>query len=528
MPRTSRRKTRAGPIRRVTIHRPEIEKHSVRISWQVDPPSDLYRTTEFFLRFPDFVDLSGVPEYLWWVIVPACLHPQWLFLRPCRVEFPVAIPRGALEFWTRFLEAQFHSLETYREPRERGESNLEIELSARGRRLALPGPLPESGRCATTFSGGKDSLLQAGLLAELTTRPVLVATTSPMPPLQDHQTARRRYVMREIARRRDVTLVEVLSDFRSSWDTAFPRRLGYPVNLNEVTDTHLYVSTMIAAGYALGCARLFIASETEVQETAVCNGHIVYHLHMMYALAFLRSIDRLLAPAGLRLDSLTSSLHSFQVQELLWRRYPDISDLQYSCWRAAVGQAACNACSQCLRLAMYCLAMGRDPQRMGIDLAQLLAYGGEWQPKPLKASEDSTPQDVLAEMLEAQLIRAVRATPLWRVGRALVLADPRCVLRRSTREALRGYARLRRTAARWEPGPRPGYRLGFLPVTDERLRARLQRIFGRYFHAEPPACYKGLVDRSERVQNDITQPLYGEPEPGRRVPQHPTKGASRA
>lgn len=490
--------------RRITIHQIEIAKHSVRISWEVDPPSDLYRRTEFFLRFPAFVDIGKVPDYLWWVIVPACLHPQWMFLRPCRVEFPVALPKEILDFWTRLLEVQLRSLETYRaEP----DFSLEIELAARGDPIAAPGPLPEGERCATTFSGGKDSLLQAGLLAELTPRPVLVTTTSPLPPLQDHQTSRRRYVLKEIARRRDVTLVEVVSDFRSVWNNEFPSRLGYPVNVNEVTDTYLYESAMIAVGYGLGCTNLFIASETEVQQSMARDSATVYHLHMMYALPILHSLDRLLSPSGLRLGSLTSSLHGFQVQELLWRRYPDLSDLQYSCWRAVEGEAACSVCSQCLRLALFCLAMGRDPQRMGIDLIKLLSCSGQWHPKPLKNPEDRLPQDVLAKVIEAQLIRAVRATPPWQAGKALLFREPRRALRRPTWSALRSYAQLRRTAARERPGPGPGYRPGFLRRTDGLVRNRLQAIFSRYFHADPVVRYEGLIDRSDRVAEYITEPL---------------------
>src|SRR6202011_5214788 len=87
-------------------------------------------------------------------------------------------------------------------------------------------------RCAAAFSGGKDSLLQAALLCEITERPLLGATTSRMPPLHDHQTARRRQVLADLPARREVTLLEVESDFRASWQNDFPPTEGFPVSVN--------------------------------------------------------------------------------------------------------------------------------------------------------------------------------------------------------------------------------------------------------------------------------------------------------
>jgi hypothetical protein len=95
-----------------------------------------------------------------------------------------------------------------RRPRPLGR---EIEIAEHGPGL-VRAPVAGDGRCATTFSGGKDSLVQTGLLAELTTRPVLVTITSPIPGTDHHVTARRRHVLREIAMRRDAIHVEVLSE----------------------------------------------------------------------------------------------------------------------------------------------------------------------------------------------------------------------------------------------------------------------------------------------------------------------------
>src|SRR5262249_49084903 len=164
----------------------------------------------------------------------------------------------------------------------------------------IPRTLISGSGFGTSFSSGKDSLLQAALLCELTERPLLVTTTSPLPPLADHETERRRTVLAAIQERRNVQLVEVHSDFRSIWDNGFAGHLGYSISgeqklaVNELTDTFLYMSSLLAAGTALGKTRLFLASEAEVQANAVRDGRIVQHQHFMYSAATQRALGQLL------------------------------------------------------------------------------------------------------------------------------------------------------------------------------------------------------------------------------------------
>ena len=110
---------------------------------------------------------SAIPEALWWTVALICLHAHWTLLRPCRVEIPVTLDPDELELWRRLLEVEITTLEGLR-----GRPGVEsaIEIVATGPRLSPPVALPDSGRCAAAFSGGKDSLLQAAMLAELTER----------------------------------------------------------------------------------------------------------------------------------------------------------------------------------------------------------------------------------------------------------------------------------------------------------------------------------------------------------------------
>src|SRR5678816_80962 len=83
----------------------------------------------------------------------------------------------------------------------------------------------------------------------------------------------------------------------------------------------------------------------------------------MYSAATQRALSRLLEPYGMRYGSLTWPLYSSHVQHLLWSRYPDLSDLQYSCWLVAKDEAMCSRCRQCLRLAVVALAPFRRLKR---------------------------------------------------------------------------------------------------------------------------------------------------------------------
>src|SRR5262249_28284957 len=155
----------------------------VTFRWRVDPATALYRQPQFTLRFPETVDLARVPEGLWWTIMLICLHSQWPLLRPCRVRLPVRLGPGVAECWNRLMDAEVTTLEAYRGTND---FEREIEIIEDGPPLKYslaPGGTNGAARCATAFSGGKDSLVQTGLLTELTQKPVLVATTSPMPPL---------------------------------------------------------------------------------------------------------------------------------------------------------------------------------------------------------------------------------------------------------------------------------------------------------------------------------------------------------
>ena len=486
-------------MRKIHLLPPKIQGQTVAFEWRVEPATTLYARTQFTINFPSSVDLSRVPQRLWWDLLILCLHAHWLLLRPCEIHLPLKLGDGLKQFWLRHLQNGLDTLEAYGPP-QKYPGALGITIVDGG--LDVPYTTVAGSGYGTAFSGGKDSLLQAGLLFELTERPLLVATTSPMPPLADHITARRRQVFDAIQTRRNPLFVETWSDFRSIWDNSFAAQLGYRLAVNELTDTFLYTSTLLAVGAALGATHLFVASETEIQDSKIISGKIVQHSHFMYSAATQRALARLLAPYGFRFGSLTWPLHTMQVQQLLWARYPDLCDLQYSCWSVPEDQATCSQCEQCLRTAVTALASGDDPQRMGIDLRKVLRFALTWQPIEKRADTETLPQDDAADLLAAHVVDAIRRTSPDHLRRAL---ESRPNGRSSPIDAfkdfitMRNFRRVRDRVCQLPEPPHMGVREAFFDWLDADLRDALVSIYTEHFPLEPRDQHIGSYERSQAL-----------------------------
>ncbi|HEX3584202.1 MAG TPA: hypothetical protein VH087_20730, partial [Thermoanaerobaculia bacterium] len=314
---------------------------------------------------------------------------------------------------------------------------------------------------------------------------------------------RRRYVLREIAARRPaVTLVEVDSDLRSSWLNGFPPTVGYQVSVNELTDTFLYLAALIAAAWTRGATHLFLASEAEVQESAELEGNIVQHPHAMYSVVTQSAVSSLLSRVGMSYGSLLSPLRSQQIQQLLWTRYPDLADLQYSCWRVAPDEATCSRCSQCLRVAFAALSIGESPARMGINLVNLMHALHGWEPRRM-AGPLVLPGDRVTADLHAQTVRTIVMTPLLRFAKALGRRryTPRGLL------AIDRFRRLRRRLGRQTVAAARGYRPAYLACVDPLVREPIAGIYAAAFSPDDAAEQETNRRRGERLIRHITEPL---------------------
>lgn len=495
-------------MNRFRLHPPTISGQTVRISWDVAPASTLYWKNEFSLEFPEPVDVRLVPDRMWGLIALLCLHAHWVLLRPCRVELPFPLDSAERELWYRLIDAAVITLGAHA---GRDDFARTIEIHGTGALQPAVRPLPPSGRCSTAFSGGKDSLLQTGLLTELTPRPLLVATTSPLPGRDDHLTERRRQVFQAVQDRRDVTFVEVQSDFRAAVDYDFSHAVaGYSTSVTELTDTFLFFSGQLAASYALGVPHLFQASEAEVQESIEHDGRIVQHRHFMYSAVTQRALSHLIAAYGMQVSSLTSPLYASQVHRLLWTRYRDLRDLQYSCWMVRQGESTCSRCRACLEYALAVLALGDRPARMGLDLAKVVREAGDWAPRTIDPANPSPmPSQIASQRSSRHVLFNAREASTGAFLHAMLRDQPRELFSHDGRDAIRAFRALKRRLDPLAPDAPPGYRRGFLELIDPLLRDRVGRIYAHHFVPEPEGRYAGLLERSRTLAAWVCAPLSG-------------------
>lgn len=470
--------------------------------WQVENDPGLYHRESFELRFGDALAPADLPEDVWWTVALLCLHNQWVVLRPCRVLLPVELPPGEREFWLRMTDAAAATLElTWGE----GDLTRTVAIEDRGPRLSPARAPADRAHTALAFSGGKDSLAHLGLLLELGERPLAVTTTSPMRILSDHVSPRRRATLDAVAAHPEVTHVEVRSNFRDCWDNDFPRSLGYGVSTNELCDTMLYTAAAYAVAWAGGATEVLLASEAEVQASAVVNGHPVQHPHFMYSAATQRSLSALLERRGVGLGALTYPTHAWQVQGLLWSRYPELRELQYSCWRHVRGEGACSACHDCLSLALAALRNDVGPSRVEIDFGRLTDWMAGWRPR-LQAAE--LPNAQVRRAAHSATVRELATLRTRAVASTLIRRDRRQVARRGGLGSLLGYARLRAEVAPAAASiPAPGYRHGWLALVEGKWRESLQRIFDSEFPRAPASAYADGLERARRLIAHNTEPL---------------------
>jgi hypothetical protein len=352
----------------------------VHIEWTVQPESIIYRQTSFVLDFGDALDPRALPLKVWWTVVLLTIHCHWNLLRPCRIVLPVSLDAGGIEYWQRLLDLQRVTLEKYR-----GTTDFErtIEIDCDGPALSEESLPSRVDRWATAFSGGKDSLVQAALLCELTERPLLVNVTSPMPPLIDNDWPYRDRTMNEIVRRRDVELVIVKSNLRSIWPHyEIPHQLGYRLSMGLIGDTYFYIAMTLAVAASRGIRGLTLATEIEMDQSEEYHGRLAFFdTNMPYALPLNLISQRLLERGGMEFGSLLIPFNHYQVEKLLRKRYPDLADLQISCfWMDKPTERSCSRCAKCIRIAMLLISMGEDPLTLDIDLTRMFTPPYDYDP----------------------------------------------------------------------------------------------------------------------------------------------------
>ncbi len=478
------------------LHEPQIDGHEVVFRWDVTPPTELYSRTSFRLSFPPAVDVAAVPRALWWRILLICLHAHFALLRPCVVELPIELGAAEREFWQRLVANVATHLEAYGDPHRPGPV---VEIQDSGPKLA---PVRLSGvtnRVVAAFSGGKDSLVQAALAAELSERPLLVTITSPVPWSRDHVGDARTRARVQIASRLPVDVLEVHSDFRTCWEIGFSTRDGCAIGVHELSDVPLYYGALAAVAAASGIGQKLLASEADVQYNSTVYGRTVVQPDAMSSAVTQHAIDELLHPFGQRQGSLTYPLHAAQVQALLLRRYRNLAELQFSCYRAPEGERACSACVKCFGIALVTLAEGVSPRAVGIDPVKALMAYADWHPgEPPGGGSFVT----VTGLWTARVVRALQRRSTREVA-AILAGETDSGLG----QALAVYARLRAEALAQTVPPEPGYVTDFLDLVRADLRTPLEHILAHHFEFTSGPEFTALARRIQALTDWITAPL---------------------
>ena len=495
---------RESPLE-VALFHPKVDGQRAMFSWQESRPSGLYRETRFQLKFPESIPIAGVPARLWWHVMVMCLHAHWPLLRPCVVRIPVRMDPGSKDTWLRLLQCHAYTLDAIGTGTP---MTGDVTIVDGDEVLPRADPLPDRLDCAAAFSGGKDSLAQVGLLCEMRRPPLLVTTTSPHPMSCLEVSSFRARALAEVQRRRGLELAEVTSDFRGTWDNLLSRRWGYPLSLNEMADTFLYTAALAVVGYARGASRLFLASENEVSLNAIRDGVYLQHSHFMYSALTQAAMSALMRPLGLKLGSLTGSLQSSMVQEIVTRRYRDLADLQCSCWSGTGTSRACSQCAECRRLALVSLACGGSPSDQGVDMIRMLEATGAHRPKA-ESEYPHPPNRLVAQGFRLQYARAIHAISPARVLWYLMRHHPKSLRDGSLIRAMRGFMALRaRTLAEFPAPPSSaGYRAGYLELLEEPLRSELRQILAQQFGAAPEAEYREQLGNLRRMIDHVIAPM---------------------
>jgi perosamine synthetase len=474
-----------------------VAGQTVTFSWSVAPATTLYEDTAFALRFPESVDLGGVPDAIWWRVALLCLHSQWPLLRPCRVVLPFRLDPGEREFWLRMCDAEVATLEGWGGG---GDFGRRIDIVESGSPLEPCDPVAPSTLAAACFSGGRDSLTQAALLSELAMTPLLVTTSSPRKGSVEHSTPRRTQVMADIQSRRGLELIDVSSTLRGCWNIGFtaPR---YPIGVSEIGDAFLFCAVALVVAFSRGASSIYLASEAELQQSAWFGGQIVQYRHFMYSAATQRSLSTLFARFGISYGGLTCPLRQFQVQRLLGTRYGDLRDLQYSCWSMAGDEPACSRCGECRTNALNLMANGISPEEIGIDIVPLMTQYAAWSPR-VDAWDSHLPE--LRRPFDMQALRCIETvTP--ELAASFVPASRRGST--EAMDALAAYARMRTRSLDTPHEPEPGYRTGYLQLVEERHRRGLQAIFDEHFAREDEDLHRPMLERSMTLTDWVTAPL---------------------
>ena len=266
------------------------------------------------------------------------------------------------------------------------QARLEFPEAPRGGKAPEWSLWPVRPECyAVLSSGGKDSLLTYGLMAEAAAQ-----TTGQVHPIFVNESGRHWFTALNAyrhfkARVPHTARVWVNSDRLFNWmlrhmpfvrkDFADVRSDEYPIRLWTVA-VFLFGVLPLMRKRALGC--LLVGDE---YDTTVRRRHEgITHYDGLYdqSIHFDNAMSRYFLQKGWAINqfSILRPLSELLIETILARHYPDLQRLQTSCHAAHQGPEGiepCGRCEKCRRIVSMLLAAGADPQACGYTREQIEA-----------------------------------------------------------------------------------------------------------------------------------------------------------
>jgi hypothetical protein len=325
-----------------------------------------------------------------------------------------------------------------------------------------------------------------------------------------HVSRFREKTMEQMRQRFGLEVLEEHSDLRGNWNNVVPRQWGFDISMNEISDTLLYTAALAVCGYVRGATGLYLASEAEVSQNHVEDGVYLQLKHFMYSALTQAGISSVLNPFGLRYGSITSALHSDQVQALVTQRYPHMSDLQCSCWQSDEFSKACSVCAECKRLAWVALATGGSPANLGVNVIKMIQAWVNFKVKQKKKkSTPYQPSLQVHESFKRQIAHAILSISPETVESYIRKNHPEALSDGSAEQTLQDFLTIQGELRDHFPEtpPESGYRTGFLSLLDESIADRLLSIFDDQFRAEQPSLYAEQLENLTAAINWVAGPV---------------------
>jgi hypothetical protein len=330
-------------MKEFTLHLPVIDKNKVLFSWD---PCEGFKSTSYFVEFPDVSELKSSAGKLTEAYFPLCL--LLASKGEVTIHLPVRLPDQIISEWKKVILKVSEKL--YRNPAcvTFMMSSVEPDYNAQAN---------SANKMVLFFGGGTESLLTLARLIEKNVKPYLASLGGPNWPGSDPEINPDKFKMdARVSQELDLPLIRVRTNFKDIFYTSYWKKyLKDGVSLlNAVLAMPSFISFLLPITEAMGIGQLVNGNEKmNFPDEYFCFSPPVTDL--------LENISK-----NVRYESHLGDLLKEDVCRELYGKYPQFVQYQYSCWRNR-NKRWCYRCQSCLEYYMLLKDSGLDPAVAGMN-----------------------------------------------------------------------------------------------------------------------------------------------------------------